>query len=169
MDNKEETSSLYFKRVFENSIDFWGDCLKYTHLGTRWNKISLELYLRSRSLQSCPTLCDPIDWSPPGFSGGPWDSPGKNIGGGCHGLLQGIFLIQGLNLCLLCLLHWQMGSLPLVPPGKPRVISTLIELTNKFVNLLANLLTFNVSEDGVANGLCDPRIVTVWRTGTMVV
>ena len=26
---------------------------------------------------------------------------------------------QGLNLHLLCLLHWQVGSLPLVPPGKP--------------------------------------------------
>ena len=25
---------------------------------------------------------------------------------------------QGLNPCLLCLLHWQMGSLPLAPPGK---------------------------------------------------
>ena len=24
----------------------------------------------------------------------------------------------GSNLCLLCLLHWQVGSLPLVPPGK---------------------------------------------------
>ena len=56
-----------------------------------------------------------------------------------------------------------MGSLPLVPAGKPRVISTLIELTSKFVNLLANLLTFNVSEDRDANGLCDPRIITVWR------
>ena len=30
-----------------------------------------------------------------------------------------IFLTQGLNPCLLCILHWQMGSLPLVPPGKP--------------------------------------------------
>ena len=45
------------------------------------------------------------------------DSPGKNTGVGCHALLQGIFL--GLNPCLLCLLHWQTGSLPLVPPGKP--------------------------------------------------
>ena len=26
-------------------------------------------------------------------------------------LLQGIFLTQGSNLCLLCLLHWQAGSL----------------------------------------------------------
>ena len=33
-------------------------------------------------------------------------------------LLQGIFLTQGLNLSLLCLLHWQIGSLPLAPPGK---------------------------------------------------
>ena len=31
----------------------------------------------------------------------PWNSPGKNTGVGCHGLLQGIFLTQGLNLGLL--------------------------------------------------------------------
>ena len=41
----------------------------------------------------------------------------------CHALLQGIFSTQGLNLCLLCLLHWQLDSLPLVPPGKPLVSS----------------------------------------------
>ena len=43
----------------------------------------------------------------------PWHSPGKNTGVGCHSLLQGIFPTQGLNLCLLCLLHWQVDSLPL--------------------------------------------------------
>ena len=31
----------------------------------------------------------------------PWDFPGKNTGMGCHFLLQGIFLTQGLNLGLL--------------------------------------------------------------------
>ena len=31
----------------------------------------------------------------------PWDSPGRKTGVGCHSLLQGIFLTQGLNLCLL--------------------------------------------------------------------
>ena len=41
----------------------------------------------AKSLQSCPTLCDPIDGSPPG-SPCPWDSPGKNTGVGCHFLLQ---------------------------------------------------------------------------------
>ena len=34
-------------------------------------------------------------------------------------LLQGIFLSQGSNPHLLHLLHWQAGSLPLAPPGKP--------------------------------------------------
>ena len=48
-----------------------------------------------------------------------WDSPGKNTGLDCHSLLQGIFLTQGWNLHLLYLLRWQVGSLPLAPPGKP--------------------------------------------------
>ena len=43
-----------------------------------------------------------------------------------HALLQGVFLTQGWNLHLLHLLHWQVGSLWLVPPGKPKYIITLI-------------------------------------------
>ena len=63
----------------------------------------------AKPLQSCPTLCDPIDGSSPGspvpgilqartlglvaisFSNSvphPWDPPGKNTGVGCHFLLQ---------------------------------------------------------------------------------
>ena len=38
----------------------------------------------AKSLQSCPTLCDPIDSSPPGSA----IPPGKNAGVGCHFLLQ---------------------------------------------------------------------------------
>ena len=41
----------------------------------------------AKSLQSCPTLCNPRDGSPPGFPR-PWDSAGKNNGVGCHFLLQ---------------------------------------------------------------------------------
>ena len=37
----------------------------------------------AKSLQSCPTLCDPMYGSPPG-SPVPGDSPGKNTGVGCH-------------------------------------------------------------------------------------
>ena len=40
----------------------------------------------AKSLQSCPTLCNPINSSPPGYC--PWDSPSKNTGAGCHFLLQ---------------------------------------------------------------------------------
>ena len=51
------------------------------------NALLSLLAATAKSLQSCPTLCDPIDGSPPG-SPRPWDSPGKNTGVGCHFLLQ---------------------------------------------------------------------------------
>ena len=50
----------------------------------------------------------------------PLNFPGKNTGVGCQFLLQGIFLTQGWSPRLLHLLHWQAGSLPPAPPGKPR-------------------------------------------------
>ena len=46
--------------------------------------------------QSCPTLCDPMDCTPPGSSVH-GDSPGKHTGVDDHALLQGIFPTQGLN------------------------------------------------------------------------
>ena len=48
-----------------------------------------------------------------------WNFPGKNTGVGSHFLLQGIFLTQGLDLCVLHLLHWQADSLPLSHLGCP--------------------------------------------------
>ena len=52
-----------------------------------------------------PTLCSPMDYSPPGFSvcG---DSPGKNTEVGCHFFFQGIFPTQGSNPHHLHFLHW---------------------------------------------------------------
>ena len=49
----------------------------------------------------------------------PWNFPGRNTGAGCHFLLQGIFLTQGLSPRLLCLLCWQVDSLLSEPPGQP--------------------------------------------------
>ena len=46
--------------------------------------------------QSCPTLCDTMGYSLPGFSVH-GDSSGKNTGVGFHFLLHGIFPTQGLN------------------------------------------------------------------------
>ena len=62
-----------------------------------------------------------------GFSHGQnpwvWDPlPGKNTRVGSHFLLQGSILTQWSNPHLLCLLYWQMGSLPrvLYHPGSPK-------------------------------------------------
>ena len=79
-------------------------------------KSSVDSPVLMSAAKSCPTLCEPSRHLCP------QDSPGRNTGVGHHALLQGIFLTQGWNLylsCLLCLLHWQAGSLPLAPPGKP--------------------------------------------------
>ena len=62
----------------------------------------------AKSLQSCPVFVTP--WTTRLLC--PWNSPGKNTGVGCHSFLQGIFLTQGSNLHLLCLLHWPADSLP---------------------------------------------------------
>ena len=75
--------------------------------------------MHMKSLQSCPTLCYPMVTAKLLC---PWDSPSKNTGISCHGLLQGIFLTQGSNPHLLGPLHWWVGSLPLAPPGKPTYI-----------------------------------------------
>ena len=46
--------------------------------------------------QSCLTLCNPVDSTPPGSSVH-GNSPGKNTGVGSHALFQGTFPTQGLN------------------------------------------------------------------------
>ena len=68
--------------------------------------------------QSCPALCSPKDFSPPGSA--------------VHGILQARILgwvaiptpedLSDLEIELpfLGLLHWQVDSFPLVPPGKPQ-------------------------------------------------
>ena len=50
--------------------------------------------VRASSLQPCLTLCNPMDCSPAKLLC-PQDSPGKNVGVGCHDLFQGIFPTQG--------------------------------------------------------------------------
>ena len=78
---------------------------------------------------SRPTLCDPMDCSPPGFSvHGIF--PGKNTGVGCRALFQGSsrFPTQGLNRCLPRLLHWQVASFTTDPGGKPyKVLAVVVQ------------------------------------------
>ena len=62
--------------------------------------------------QSCPTLCDSMDCSPPGSSVH-GNFPGKNTAVGCHALLQGIVPTHGLNPGLLhCRrIHYRLSHL----------------------------------------------------------
>ena len=75
-----------------------------THLLPRSVANTLNACMHAKSLRSYLTLCDPVDCSLPRLLC-PWDFPGKNIGVGCHFLLQEIFLSQESNRRLLRLLH----------------------------------------------------------------
>ena len=54
----------------------------------------------AKSLQSCPTLCDPTRLPRP------WDSPGKNTGVGCHCLLRKCYMVwykrNSVDICTQC-------------------------------------------------------------------
>ena len=84
--------------------------------------------MHAKLLQSCPTLCDPLDCSWPGFSD--------------HGIFQARILewvaissskassqprdwtqVSGL-------LYWQVGSLPLTPPGNPIIYNSVYYLSH---------------------------------------
>ena len=68
--------------------------------------------------QSCPTLCDSRDCSPPGSSVH-GDSLGKNTGVGCHAPLQRIFPNQGSNPGLP---HFKWILYHLSHQGSPRIM-----------------------------------------------
>ena len=77
--------------------------------GPNLSCIAVHACMHAKSLQLCLSLCKPSRLLCPR------DSPGSNTGVGCLALLQGIFPTQGSNVLVLCLLHWQEGSLPLAP------------------------------------------------------
>ena len=84
-----------------------------------------------------PTLCDPMDCSPPGFSG--LGVLCKNTGIGYHFLLQGTFPTQGLKLNLQHLLYWWVDTLPLSHLGLDKILTILIYLPS-IIKLLIILL-----------------------------
>ena len=72
--------------------------------------------MHAKSLQSCLTLCNRMDFSPP-RSSVHGDSPGKNTGVGCYTLLQGNLPNPGIKPRFPAL---QVDSLPSEATGKPR-------------------------------------------------
>ena len=84
-----------------------------------------------------------------------WDFPGKNTGVGCHFFLQGIFLTQGSNPHLLCLLHWQAGS-----------FTTGATWEAPWEVLKPSLLLFSrsvVSDSSQPHGLQPARLLCPWN------
>ena len=73
---------------------------------------------------------------------------GKNTGVGCLVLLQGIFPPQGLNPRLLCLLHWQVGPLPLAPPA-----SLVAQRLKRLPPMRETWVRFLGQEDALEEGL----------------
>ena len=70
--------------------------------------------MKVKVTQSCPTVCDPMDWL---YS--PWNSPGQNTGVGSLSLLQEIFPTQGSNPGLL---HCRWILYQLSHKGSPRIL-----------------------------------------------
>ena len=128
----------------------------------------------AKTLQSCPTLCDPIDGSPPSYlfytcesescsvlsdSLRPhilcslWNSPVQNTGVGSRSLLQRIFPTQGLN------------------PGLPHCRRILYQLRHKGSPRILEWVTypfFNTSpqprnQTSISCIAC--RFFTSWATG----
>ena len=60
-------------------------CITESLCCTPESNTSLLINSAAKSLQSCLTLCNPVD---PTRLHHPWDSPGKNTGVGCYFLLQ---------------------------------------------------------------------------------
>ena len=101
--------------------------------------------------QSCPTLCNPMDCSPPG-STVHGDSPGTNIRVGCYALLQGIFPTEVLKPGLL---HCRQIFLPSELLGKP---------INMF-NILKNLIfQYSIHREILYTKYVILLCLTIWFT-----
>ena len=84
--------------------------------------VKIHIYCPSataKSLQSCPTLYNPTDGSPPGSH--PWDSPGKNTGAGFHFLSPSDIAKNYFYLVL--------SSLTLIPPT---LVSPIINIFHEY-------------------------------------
>ena len=86
-----------------------------------WSLSCVLLFATSRTIAHQALLC-------------PWDSPGKNTGVGCHSLLQGILLTQGLNPGLLhcrqIVYHLSHQGIPILLPNN---IQSLVSQNHKYL------------------------------------
>ena len=95
----------------------WDSPSKNTGVGCHFLLQCMQVKGQSEVAQSCPTLSDPMDCSPPGSSAhGIFQA--RVLEWGAIALSKRIFLTQG---SIPGLLHWQEDSYESEPPGKPLV------------------------------------------------
>ena len=127
------------------------------------NKLKVKVLVA----QSCLTLCDPVDCSPPGSSVH-GDFPGKNIGVGCHALLQGIFPTQGSNPGLL---HCRRILYRLSHQGSQKTQWVFPKLKVKWTDKIwkrGSFSKFLVGSKVDCNVRCQtPRTGALWQPGVM--
>ena len=102
-----KTKNVCWLHLFQVDLQYCAN-FKYT---ARWFSYAAAA---AESLQSCPTLCDPIDGSPPRLRR-PWASPGKNTGMACHFLLQCMKVKSVSEVAQSC--PTLCGSVDCSPPG----------------------------------------------------
>ena len=116
------TPGLWFFSLIRTVNFFTKCCAFFIIYAIHINFFIIYVVCSCSVAQSCLTFLWPHGLYPARFLC-PWDFPGKNTGVSCHFLLQGIFLTQELNPCLL---HWQADSLPVSHQGSPYVWCTCI-------------------------------------------
>ena len=100
--------------------DTFGDIVTFIYVPTDIINGRKLAWVQAKSLQSCLTLCDPVDYSPPG------SSVLEILQARIRGLpcpLPGDLPDPGIKSALLHLLPWRADSLPLTP-GKPHLLGT---------------------------------------------
>ena len=108
----------------QNWAHCWPDPGHFGRLQTlKFSDSTGSVYTCAKSLQSCPTLCDAVDCSPPGFSV-PGILQARTLEWVAMPFSRRIFLTQGSNPHFLCLWHCRR-ILPHWALGKPGTGSLL--------------------------------------------
>ena len=114
--------------------------------------------------QSCLTLLRPHGLYPARLLC-PWDFSSKNTGEGCHCLLQGIFLSQGLNLYFL---PWQADSLPLSHLGSQCRPWLVLNWRKKWQPTILAWRILRTEEPGGLQYMRSQRVRHEWATNTFI-
>ena len=130
----------------------------------------MKVKSESEVAQSCPTLCDPMDCSPPRLLR-PWDFPGKRTGVGCHCLLRQQILASSHRSSLfaavvvITAVAHGGGAATLLSPcsSLPLFNKRGAETKNMPAGMMQETLSWMMSDSDKGEVLC-----VSWDSGTML-